>query len=250
MSTVAWCTRPLGSRSSSTVRRPPPVSTTSVSPPRPASAAAQARPRMPLPLISAMPPSALCSVMVGVGAIRSRGEQDQAVGPDPGVPVAQGAGQPGRHRGGVTVEHRPHEEVVAGGVELGEGDAIHHRQHSRSAGARSVRIRRGAPPGDAGVPPEPPDLAAGELAGAQGGGRPGRVHRRLGTLDDGERLPVADGLGGGARERRAPRRRERGHLVEQAVGVHAVDPGADAGVEHRTGAARSRACAPGTPSPP
>ena len=59
---------------------------------RPASTAAWARQRMPLPLISAAPPSALRSSIDELGAVPAGGDPDDPVGPDPAVAVAQGAG--------------------------------------------------------------------------------------------------------------------------------------------------------------
>ena len=196
-----------GSRVSSTWRRPPPVSTMSVpSAPRPSRAATHASVRMPLPLISAMPPSALKSSISASAPSVPGLHDDQAVGADAGVAVAE-RGAPARevhgHSGVRRAEPRPHEEVVAGGVQLGQPDGSHALQLARRAGRTEHGFSGRPEPADAGVAPEPHALAAGELPGAHHDGLERGVERRLVPVEVVEDLPVADGLGGGAGERAA-----------------------------------------------
>ena len=122
----------LGGRArSATSRRPRACAPAARRPCRcPARAANAARQRMPLPLISASPPSALRSVIraVGPGRRLGRTDGDDAVGADPPVAVAQGHDL-GRRECGLEpgATRRGDEEVVAGGVELRE-------QRDRSSG--------------------------------------------------------------------------------------------------------------------
>ncbi len=148
MSTVACVTTPAASRARARPwRRPPPVSTTSVpSAPRPSRAATHASVRMPLPLISAIAAVGVVEEHLGVGAVVAGLHDDQAVGADAGVAVAERArlvvGDRVSRR--VRTEPRPHEEVVAGGVQLGQPDGSHALQLASRAG-RTVHAFSGAP---------------------------------------------------------------------------------------------------------
>ena len=181
--------------------------------------------RMPLPLISAMPPSALkrsisasAPSVPGFTTIR------------PSAPMPRWRSQSARCAGTASaetardVEPRPHEEVVAGGVQLGERGRQSCAPACQEGGRARARILRGAEPGDAGVAPEPHALAAGEPPGARR--RRPRARRRAtarSPVEVAEDLPVADGLARRcATARRGPA--SAAHLVDQTGVAHGRDP--------------------------
>ena len=93
---------------------------------QPASTAAWARHRMPLPLISASPPSALCSCMETSQPSRPGADPDDPVRADAAAAVGQQADLGHREPDGVVgVEHD--QEVVAGPFVLGGVHASHSR---------------------------------------------------------------------------------------------------------------------------
>ena len=131
--------------------------------------------------------------------------------PMPTVAVAEPGDGLGRERGVPAVEREADEEVVPGGVELGEVEqrscAVGRdgrdvcSQSARTTRGEVVGISRGADPADPRVAPEPDPLAAGELPGAAN--RPGRRPRSsvgISPVEVGQDLLVPDRLRRGARQ--------------------------------------------------
>ena len=185
MSTSASSTSPLARRSRSTL---PPAGGGVDDELRPRRARRGARPRpgsaAPLPLISARPPSALRRsivqsapslpgrIVISPSAPTPRWRSHKR-GTTPGPDVAA--------RGPTRASRSTHEEVVAGGVELGRcsgsrSSATRSVHVARSAGRTGERIPVRAEPRDARIAAEPHPLAPGEAPGALGGRR--RAPRR------------------------------------------------------------------------
>ena len=158
-----------------------------------------------------------------VGTVAPGPDDDQAVGADPPVAIAEHPNL-GRHDpDGVVFEGAQHQEVVAGGVQLAEAEVDAHQLHNaRTAG----RVRSGFSAART--------RRSGGRAGTTcvgGGRRPGSAGRRLVGLVEGhlavevgQQLPVADGLLGGPGQ--APTRPVAPHLVEEAgpAMAHRLDP--------------------------
>ena len=246
-----WPSHRRAARSADTVDRPRPGGgqrprTAGRGGTSPASSAAWARQRMPLPLISASLPSALrSSKQQGVGPRRHRraGRPDQPVGADAPVAVAHGAGQPGVDRRG-----RRRGRAGRGSRCPGRGtwssvrDVVMVRLQSPSRAGTTASGFSAAPiPGDPGVPPPPHPLAAGE-----GPGAPHRLGRApppgAPVLEVGEHLPVAEGLAGGAGQPAGPGRQPP-HLVDQAGGHHGGEAVARSAGHRPAGAATPRPAA-------
>ena len=173
---------------------------------------------MPLPLISATPPSALCSVIVQSAPSVPGPSSDQAVGADAAVAVAERGDVAASSSAPARVERdrtRKSLPVACSLESAGHAARRCRLQLARTRRAASVAdFAAVAEPGDPRVAPEPHALAAGELPGAAR--RPGRARRRatgIVAVEVGEHLLVADRLAGrcatarrAAGERRGPRR--------------------------------------------
>ena len=175
----------------------------------PASSAAWARQRIPLPLISASLPSALRSSMVSVGPIGvgRPGGPDEPVGADPAVAVAQRPA-PGRRRSAwrPSRSSRTRKSLPSPWC-LVTREGGHGRLQSPSRAGTTASGFSAAPyHRDAGVAPEPHPLAAGEGL-ASGATRLGHGRRqRHPVFEVGQHLPVAERLAGGARQPPGPGR--------------------------------------------
>ena len=80
---------------------------------------------MPLPLISARPPSAFTSVIVQSAPSSPGPDRDEPVGADAAVPVAQRRHHDRVELGFDRIERELHQEVVAGRVQLREPEVGH-----------------------------------------------------------------------------------------------------------------------------
>ena len=180
---------------------------------------------MPLPLISATPPSAL-KRSISASAPSAPGlDHDQAVGADAPVAVAQ-RGSPAqrlqpsaraRRRATTTRGSRCRWRAASRGGRRSCAPAC------QEGGQHRARILRGPEPRDAGVTPEPHALAAGELPGAPHHGLERGVERRLLARQVAEDLPVPDRLRARCgRARRGPG--SAGDLVDQTGVAHGRDP--------------------------
>ena len=156
---------------------------------RPASTAAWARQRIPFPLISATPPSALRRSMARSASPAAGDDPDHPVGADAEPPVAQGADQrPGPAGSGVVDVHQD-QEVVAGTVVLGQVEdgrvsgvgwlIVLVDQSPTAAPSRGISPKRAAiarhrvvirvQPHDTGIAAEPGHLPPGEGPGPPDG---------------------------------------------------------------------------------
>ena len=181
---------------------------------------------MPLPLISASPPSALRSTIVqsapsapGRSVIR------------PSAPMPRWRSQSARATAAPAGPAPSRATTTRKSFPVPWSfETLHHGLHlARSAGSSGARIVGGAEPGDAGVAPEPHPLAAGERPGAAR--RSSRTPRRgrRGRSRCAQELLVADGLAGRPREA-APHPLD---LVEQPAASASPRPRVDAAREHR-----------------
>ncbi len=251
------CTR---SRVSSTWRRPPPVSTTSVpSAPRPV---ACRDPRQGAHAVAAHLGDAAVGVEeehLGVGAVGAGPHDDEAVGPDAPVAVAERGRLRRRAMSGTAVvvaQPRPHEEVVPGGVQLGEADRGHalqlasRRGEDRGTDSPWPRTTGCADPGGTTC------VGAGRTCGCGPRRRRGRrrataPHRSGARAPPGSRSPAgrcakAAGPGEGPRPRR-PGRRSR--IAANRCSIRVAEHGArqpHPGHAHREHRGRRT---PGCPAP-
>ncbi len=198
-----------------TSRRPPPVSTTSRSPrASPSRAAIQARHRMPLPLISASPPSALRS-SIAQSAPSAPGRS--VISPSAPTPRwrSQSARGPRRRQGRRRRERRRRGSRFRSHGASRRASRPPPCQQSREQRARIVDC---CEPHDAGIPPEPHALAPCERPGATRDRRE-RLVQAAPPFEVGEQLLVADRLLSGPRQ--VPPHSP--NLVEQPPGAHGAD---------------------------
>ena len=208
-------------------RRPPPVSTMSV--PSRAQALAGRDPRERAHAVAAHLGVAAVGVVeqhLGVGAVGAGLDHDQPVGADAAVAVAERGRLRGVDRGtpACVVQPRPHEEVVAGGVQLGQPDGRSCAPACQQGGERPSTDSRAPRTSGCGDRAGTTCAGDGRTAGcarptASNASSSAGSHRRGGL----EHLAVADGLRGGARQRSLALRRPRTSSTRPGL-AHRVDP--------------------------